>query len=96
MTLEEASKLVIWGGGFSAIGSIGVIAFALLDQRGVRGMDVRLANGERLSITNRMPAEEVARRIKIIEQGLASFKTASAGNAAAGRAYAATGVGLLE
>ncbi len=96
MTFEEAARIAIWGGGFSAIASLAGIVFVLLDQRGVRGMDVRLANGERLSITNRMPADEVARRIKIIEQGLASFKTASAGNAAPGRAYAATGAGLQE
>lgn len=96
MTLEEAGKLVIWGGGFSAIGSLAVILFLLLDRRGLRAMDVRLADGKRLTITNRMPAEEIARRVQIIEQGLASFKTAPAANPAPARAYAGTAAGLEE
>ncbi len=96
MTFEEGARIAIWGGGFSAIVSLAGIIFVLLDQRGVRAMDVRLANGEKLSITNRMPAEEIAKRIKIIEQGLATFKTASAGNPAPARAYAATGARLDE
>jgi hypothetical protein len=43
-----------------------------------------------------MPAEEIAKRIKIIEQGLATFKTASSANPTPARAYAATGAGLEE
>jgi len=96
VTFEEAARIAIWGGCFSAIVSLAGIISVLLDQRGVRAMDVRLANGEKLSITNRMPAEEIAKRIKIIEQGLASFKTASPANPAPARAYAATGAGLQE
>jgi hypothetical protein len=96
VTFEEGARIAIWGGCFSAIGSLVGIVFVLLKQRGLRAMDVRLANGETLTITNRMPAEEVAKRIKIIEQGLASFKTASPANPAPARAFAATGAGLQE
>jgi hypothetical protein len=85
VTFEEAAWIAICVTSFSAIGCAVAVGLALLKQRGLRAMDVRLANGERLSITNRMPAEEIAKRIKIIEHGLASFKTASAGNAAPGR-----------
>lgn len=96
MTFAEAARIAIGVTSFSAIVSGVAVGWALLGQRGLRAMDVRLANGEKLSITNRMPAEEIAKRIKIIEQGLATFKTASAGNPAPARAYAATGARLDE
>jgi hypothetical protein len=96
VTFEQAAWTAIGVTSFSAIGSAVAVGWALLDQRGVRAMDVRLANGETLTITNRMPAEEVAKRINIIEQGLATFKTASAGNSAPARTYAAHGAGLQE
>jgi hypothetical protein len=96
VTLAEAGIIAIGVSSFSAIGCAVAVGIALLGQRGLRAMDVRLADGKRLTITNRMPAEEIARRVQIIEQGLASFKTAPAANPAPARAYAGTAAGLEE